>query len=262
MGSAIGPGGSNPFDFESTAGGSGPIDEPTQPTETQPASGAGHFGSWPTSAATAPDPAASGTDPFRTGTDPFGASPGSFHAGPATAGASVTPQPSPPRPVPGQIRSVPIERTPRATSGNRGQPMSWVALALAVVMSVLVGYTAFRSLVAIDVVSDNPLGSAFNWLTLLVVAVAGVFVALIIAVIAVFKARPRLVATLALIIAVVLPWITLLVGLKFGAEIFVLRAQRELAVSGSQVAGAVIQTLSEKGVDLGPFREVLERLLR
>lgn len=173
------------------------------------------------------------------------------------AAETHTPAPvTPARPAPPSL-----DRDVRQRTASRGQTLSWVALILGLVLSVLLGYAAFMSLVSIDMVSGDPLGRSFGWLTVLVLIIVGLMVALVLSIIALFRASPQLVATLALVLTVLLPWVAVIVGVKFGAEILAVRAQRDLAVSGGQVAAAIFEALADRGIDPGPFRTLLERLL-
>ena len=145
---------------------------------------------------------------------------------------------------------------------SRGQVLSWTAMILAIGLSVLMGLSVYGALSSLDVTSLRSLGRVSDWLTVPIVALVALVATLVMAVIALFRARPRLVATLAVLLTLVLPVVAVLVGVKLGASALVAHASEAATRAGSDVPGYVLAMLAEQGVDVGPLRSLIEWVLR
>lgn len=147
----------------------------------------------------------------------------------------------------------------RPRTGSRGQPLSWFTLALSIAFSVLMGFSAYAALNSIGVPIGSSLAAARHWVDIAVFGLVGVLVAILLSIIALFRARPRLVATLALVVCLILPVICLLIGVKAGAEAFTTHAAAMAHDLGLEPLDYLIQLLTARGIDAGPWVSILER---
>lgn len=141
---------------------------------------------------------------------------------------------------------------------SRGQLLSWTALLLAVGLSAVAGYGVYAALNAIDVTSADSVATASHWTTLPVFGLVGLVATLVLAIVALFRARPRLVATVALVLTLLLPVVALLVGAKYGGDALVRHVHDSAGLVGSRAADHVISLLSQQGVDVGPLTKLIE----
>lgn len=144
---------------------------------------------------------------------------------------------------------------------RRGQLLSWTVLVGTVLLSSALGGTLYLTLDAIDLAADKPLGDASWWLSLTVVTLCALLLCLLLTIVAVFRSRPRLKATLALVLALLLPPLAAFIGLKYGIEAFSARAGRELTDFTGELAAAIIEILAGTGIDPRPFAGLIKLLL-
>jgi hypothetical protein len=157
------------------------------------------------------------------------------HAFDPPSNPASTPPPLPyPQPTPGAPFGMgvtqPTPQAPYARPGpvglgsptvmiRRGQRLSWICLILAVVCSVVLGIALYNAL------ASESYASISSWLTVVVFDVLVAAALLILSIIGVARAWPRLVAVLALIGILVLPSVAAFIGIKFGLDVLAERFQ-------------------------------------
>jgi hypothetical protein len=135
-----------------------------------------------------------------------------------------------------------------------------VSLSVAIVCSLAIGFGLYKSLTSIAI-KDDPLAHVSRWMTCVVVALCVVALNLGSSFLALVWARPRVVATLALMATLVLPIVAAIAGVKFGTDMLV-ELFRERAVGiGHTVIEAVVTLLEEQGYAAGPVLRFLLELL-
>ena len=139
------------------------------------------------------------------------------------------PLPSARPPTPGHAPAVPGAREQRP---RRGQVLSGVVLALAVVVAVILGTCAYLGLATVRLSSVDPLGAALTWLTIDAYVLAAVLVVVALAVGVLVVSRPKYLACLASVVAVVLPFGAAYLGVSLGIPV----AARNAAVDGAVLA--------------------------
>lgn len=143
-------------------------------------------------------------------------------------------------------------------SPTRGQGLSWLSLLLVLLASTALGSAIYAAFAAVDVQSlQRSFRLASHDLNLALLSLVGALVALLLAVVATFRARPKLVATCAALLGVVLPFVAVAVGGKLGVDALASAAAGQL---GTDSLSLVNQLLSYLGVDPAPFQGVLRRL--
>ena len=185
-------------------------------------------------------------------------------------------QPSPSAPRPFVTDGPPFEappqrrpgRAPRAATAvaspagrrRRGQGLSWVSVLLALAASAVVGYACFSSLATAGPTAAE-LQRAWDWLSVVLVGLVGALVALVCSVVALSRARPKVVAACALVLALFLPVVAALIGFKLGATELVRHTSATASGLGTELTPVVVEFLRARGVDPGPLLALLERLL-
>lgn len=162
-----------------------------------------------------------------------------------------------PLPVPAPVAHVPVVAAPRR---RRGQGLAVGSLIVAVASAAAVGGGIFAALASIEL-SAHPLRIATHWMTLVAVGVCGVLLALAGSVVSEVRARPRTLSTVALVTAMVLPWIAFLLGAKLGADVFALNLSDQAAALGTNATAALRQTLADNDVEAGALVRFLMLLL-
>jgi hypothetical protein len=143
---------------------------------------------------------------------------------------------------------------------RRGQRLSGVSLSVAIVCSLAIGFGLYKSLTSIAIM-DDALAHASRWMTCVVVALCVVALNLGSSFLALVWARPRVVATLALIATLVLPIVAAIAGAKFGMDMLV-KLFHERAVGIGHVAiEAIVTHLEEQGYTAAPILRFLLELL-
>lgn len=141
---------------------------------------------------------------------------------------------------------------------KRGQALSTTALALALVASLVLGACTFSALAAIDVVSLDPLAAFLGWATWVVAALVAGFLASVLALVAVFYARPRRIAALALAVAFVLPGLAFVLGFQQGTQVLYRHVQAEVEAGGTAVMETLESSAALHGVDVSFLRSWIE----
>ncbi len=149
-------------------------------------------------------------------------------------------------------RPAPAARRPR----RRGQAFALLVLLLALIDSAVLGLLVYQALAAIDLTSADPFGALGEQLATLGTVALGAVVVFVLALIALVVARPRALAALGLLAAVLLPIGGVLLGLWFGGD--VLRQRTEATVAeGTAAVDRVVDELERRLLDLGPLRDLL-----
>ena len=151
-------------------------------------------------------------------------------------------------------------RPPRPTRQRRGQSLSWISVALAGLGALAVGFGLYFALARIEI-STHPLQVAADWMTLALVGLCLLVISLATSIVALVRARPRLVAVLALLATFILPVLAALVGIKFGLDVFAATAQAQTTDIGEGALSALVETLERNGIDPGPIVRFLVDLL-
>lgn len=143
-----------------------------------------------------------------------------------------------------------------------GQRVSWTALILVVVGAVASGAGIGGALGSITLDAASPFGSMLWWGTLALLGFLIIVIALVTAIVGMVQADPRMVATIALIGAVLLGWVAAYVGYKIGAHQLAGEAVRVVGTSGPDAIPAISTSLRERGIDVGPFLPLLRQVFR
>ncbi len=104
-----------------------------------------------------------------------------------------------------------------AGSGFRGQRHARLLLALVIVSGLGLGMSVYNMVAALPTAVLEPAGLSL-WSGLALLAVVVLLGSLVGAIVATVKCRPRLTAIIALVLAVLLPPLATLIGVKFGVE--------------------------------------------
>lgn len=182
--------------------------------------------------------------------DPFGFTTG--FGGPAAAPPSSLPiaRRAESTPLP-QPSVVPPVAAPAPAAPRRGLRTSRAGLIAALAVSALIGLCAYQSLATIDVVRLR-VGTAIGWgiaLALVSVLVVG---ALVLAIVGVVRARGGLVGVLGIACAVLLPPVSLLLGIQLGWHTLSTHLSADLDAGRGAGLEVLSQWSDEHGVDLGP----------
>lgn len=124
-------------------------------------------------------------------------------------------------------------------------------LVLAVVVAVILGACTYVGLATVRLSSLDPVGAALTWLTFDAYAVAAALVVVALAVGALVVSRPKFLACLALVVAVVLPFGAAYLGVSLGIPV----ATRHVAADGA-VLTDLLDALDQADLG-GPARAVL-----
>jgi hypothetical protein len=186
--------------------------------------------------------ASTGTWPAAPGLDQAGYA-GSFD--PPTPGAPWAPAPIQPPARPARPR-------------RRGQWLSWTVLVLAVVVAAVLGACTYLGLATLRISAADPWGVAWTWLTAIAAAAAAAVLVFLLGVVALVVSRPKLVAALATVVALVLPVVVLKFALSFGIE----AAARHAAMDGGTLVDLLTAGVDQLGSVNGPVRDVLDWVLR
>jgi hypothetical protein len=154
--------------------------------------------------------------------------------------------------------AAPFTMSPSALLPRKGQALSWTALILGLAAALSVGSGIFAALNSVEF-TGHPFIKASHWASFVLFSIVVGLAATMLAVVALFVARPKLTATLALLLCLTVPWIAAVVGFKFGADAFGARASDELGHM-ADVAGAFAELLAQAGIDPGPYRHFLDVL--
>lgn len=149
--------------------------------------------------------------------------------------------------------------SPPARLPRRGQALSWSALVLGLAAALSVGAGIFAALDSIEF-TRHPFLEPSRWASFVLFSIVAGLVATLLAIVALFVARPKLTATLALLLCVTVPWIAAFVGFKFGADAFGAHLSDEVG-HAADVANAFADLLAQVGVDPGPYRHLIVVLL-
>jgi hypothetical protein len=142
----------------------------------------------------------------------------------------------------------------------RGQGTSWIAIVLVVLAGATAGFGAYRCLDAITL-ALLPFEQARPWATVVVIGLSIGVAALVVAVIAVFRARPKTVAVMALMLGVLLPPLAFTIGVRFGFAAFTKHMERAVRESGTDVVQILTQLLEASGIDPTPYIALIRILL-
>jgi hypothetical protein len=154
----------------------------------------------------------------------------------------------------------PIEpAAPAARSRRRGQWLSWTVLVLAVVVAAVLGICTYVGLATVRITASDPWGTAWTWLTVCGAAALAAVVVFLLGVVALLVSRPKLVAAMATLVALVLPFVALKFGLSFG----IAAVTRHAGMDGAALVDLLTAGLDQLGsVAGGPVRDVLEWVIR
>ena len=176
---------------------------------------------------------------------------------------AAIPQPPPQPPAP---RSAPPARErqhPRAVeSSRRGQKLSWAALVVAIVSAAFIGFGIYLALDAIEISLDDPLSDAQGWMSLVVLGLCCGLLALAGGVVSAIRARPRTIATMAIVAATVLPVIAAVVGIKFGIDAVVEDILDKAQRVSDETAVVLAKAVSENSLDLPALVQLILHLIR
>jgi hypothetical protein len=127
-------------------------------------------------------------------------------------------------------------------------------LGLAVVVAVVLALLCYLALATVRITAVDPLGTLSIWLTAITVTAGAAVVVLALAVVAVVRSRPRILAVVALVVALVLPAVLTHLAVSSGLAV----AASHAAADGGEVADLLIPLLERYGVDTGPVGDLLE----
>lgn len=146
-------------------------------------------------------------------------------------------------------------------SVRRGQGLSWSVVLLGLLGTGMVGVGLYAALAAIQF-SAHPFAEASTWGSVATFGLVIILFAVLGAVIALFLARPKLVATVGLLLALIGPWIAAIVGGKLGADAFGAHANQALGDSADNLGDILIALMTTAGVDPEPYRQLIEIIFR
>lgn len=149
-------------------------------------------------------------------------------------------------------RRAATERGPR----RRGQAFALLVLLAAAAVSLVLGMLVYEALAAVDITSADPLGGLDARLPALGTALLGALAVIVLGLVALVVARPKALAMVGLLAAVLLPVGGVLVGGWFGGEVLSKRVGDSVSAAGSAVDD-VVRELGDRGIDVGPLRELL-----
>lgn len=150
------------------------------------------------------------------------------------------------------------DATPVASAvpfGRRHRRAQWLAksaLVLAVFTAAVVGLCLFLGLYSVRLSAAAPVDTAAFWLVTLAIAAAAALAVLLFAVLALLVCRPRRVAGLAVLAALVLPIAAGYLAVSSGAGV----AVAHLGADGVPLADLVGPALDRLGVPTGPLRAI------
>ena len=156
-----------------------------------------------------------------------------------------------PGPSAGTSRTGPQPRT--------GRNLARLTLTSAVLTAAFLGVAAFETLRGVDLASVHPFATALAWLTAFGVGVALAAAVVVLALVACVRCRPRRVAVLALVAAVVLPAPSVGLAVTLG-----LSALRSNAVADLRADAVVVSrslsVLESWDIDVEPLRRLVDAL--
>ena len=156
---------------------------------------------------------------------------------------------------------------PRATQvGAQSKPKKGPLRAIvAIVITVLSAgffYTAINSgLGSINLLSSSPFGQMPKWVGVGLLAIVGCVVGFVIAVLSFLKRRPKIIASVAVGLAVVLPFLAFFFGFQSGTG-QVQEHVTEVAEMGPEVLDDLIKQLEAEGHDVTIIETIRDELER
>jgi hypothetical protein len=151
----------------------------------------------------------------------------------------------------------PERRPAPRRSRRRGQVFAALVLVLAVVDALALGVLVYQVLAGIDLTSGDPFGRLDGQLGTLGLVLLGAAVVFVLALIAFVVARPKLLAGLGLLAAVVLPVGGVLLGIWYGGDVLAQHVDSSVSAAGPAAVDAVARELERRGIDVGPLRDLL-----
>lgn len=145
---------------------------------------------------------------------------------------------------------------PPVVRPRRGRGLATFCLVSAVVVAAVFGLTGFYVLDSVDLTAGNPFGEAFGWLLLFGLTGVAAVVVVLLAIVAVFRCRPRGVAVVALLAGIALPVVAVVLAVTFGVDALQRNAVAALGAD-TGVAADALDVLEAWGVPVAPVRDLL-----
>ncbi|WP_232661616.1 hypothetical protein [Pseudonocardia sp. TRM90224] len=155
----------------------------------------------------------------------------------------------------GRRETFPAERRPR----RRGQLFAGLVLVCALAVSGLLGMLTYQILASVELVSGDPLAGVQGQVTTFLMALGGAAVLFVLALIALFAARPKALAGFALLASVLLPIAAVVIGVWYGIDVLRQNVEQDVAAAGPAAVDAIVGELQRRGLDVGPLRDLLPR---
>lgn len=171
----------------------------------------------------------------------------------------------PPQPVvsqPVMAAPAPVHRPDAAAASprRRGGTLRGLVMIGAVATAVTLGVSGYLALATIDITSTDPFGPALAWTVVAAVAALVAVGVVLLGIVAVIWCRPRGLAALGLVAALVLPVAAVLVAVPAGFHTARQKTADELTVDGG-VADRVVDLADTWNVHLGPARDLLRAII-
>jgi hypothetical protein len=147
-----------------------------------------------------------------------------------------------------------------AAQRRRGGTLRALVLIAAVAAAATLGVSGYQALATIDIVSTDPFGPALAWTVVAAVAALVAVGIVLLGIVAVIWCRPRGLAALGLVAALVLPVAAVLIAVPAGFHTARQQAADELTVNGG-VADRVVDLADTWNVHLGPARDLLRAIV-
>ncbi len=167
-----------------------------------------------------------------------------------------------PGPVPARY-PVPMTAAPpdRSAVDRRGQRLGWIALALALVAGSAVGGGLFATLGSIDLPVSAAIDDVQTWMTVTTVGLCLALVAVALAVVALVRSHPRSLAVVALLVAVVVPPLAAVIGVRAGVDVLLERLHDAGDQAASLLAGLADEYARTGAVNVAALLQLVQQLI-
>jgi len=136
-----------------------------------------------------------------------------------------------------------------------------ISLATVAFGTIIGSYVLYKAIASVSLISGDPLGNGLRWLTGWVVTDIIITIGLILAVVALIRGGRRGLAGIALAVGALIAPLAFFGAVQLGADVVQERARTQLAGAADQAGLSLVEYADQQGIDLGPFRPVLDRLL-
>jgi hypothetical protein len=161
-----------------------------------------------------------------------------------------------------------VDRYASQRPRRRGQLFAGLVVVLALVASALLYLLTYRMLASVDLSSADPFGGIGSQLLTIGGLVVGAVLVFVLALLALVIARPKALAALGLAVSLLLPVGAVVVGLVHGGSVLQQHVETSIAkvgtgaaAQGAAAADTVLRELERRGVELGPLRDLVVRVV-